>query len=68
MELAEAYRQFAATEMGGLIVADLNARFGGNPFVADNPHSTSYRCGGLAVVEYIIQNMAAQPADRQEKA
>jgi len=67
--LAQAYADFAALPCGAIVLADLDQQFGGNPFAADNPHLTSHRCGHLAVISYILTQIAnATEPQRQETA
>ena len=37
-----------------LVLADLVTHFRGNPFVEGKPDVTAYRCGELAVIDYIL--------------
>jgi hypothetical protein len=53
----EVYREWLRSPQGAAIIADLNARFGGNPFSGENVHATAFRCGQLAVLEYILNHL-----------
>jgi hypothetical protein len=65
-----AYRDAFLTPAGGIVLQDLDAVFGGDPFDAANPHNTSFRCGTLKVMAYILRTLAeAQDMKpRQEQA
>lgn len=64
----DAYWEVSETPAGRRILADLDAQFGGNPFDATNPHATSFRCGQLWVVGYILRQIAeAQRSDPPEE-
>lgn len=56
----QVYREWLKSPQGGAIWADLDKQFGGNPFSGENVHGTSYRCGQLSVLEYIIQHLKEQ--------
>ena len=64
----QTWRDFADSPTGGAVLADLDREFGGNPFSADNPHLTSYRCGSLAVISYILHRVGSARQPRQENA
>jgi hypothetical protein len=69
-ELAQAYREVLTSRAGGLVWADLDTHFGGNPFDPASERITSCRCGHLQVLQYILEQAARaqDQSPRQEQA
>jgi hypothetical protein len=69
-EVRRAYAGLAAPEgIGAVILADLDAVFAGNPFVAGQADQTAFNCGALQVLEYLYEQMARaqEPAEQETK-
>ncbi len=57
LELAQAYEATFASPAGQIVLADLEQRFNRQPFVAGDPHATSFRCGTMEVLYTIAGQM-----------
>lgn len=67
--IALAYAEVAGTRAGKVVIADLETKFGCNPFDADRPHNTSFRCGSLRVLQEFgeqLRRAEQGPKHRQE--
>ncbi len=60
-----AYRSFADSGPGAIVLADLEERFGRNPFSPGQTDVTAFNCGAMAVLQHIGDRLRA--ADERER-
>jgi hypothetical protein len=65
--IAVAYAEVAGTRAGKVMIADLESKFGCNPFDPDRPHNTSFHCGSLRVLQEIGEQLRRAEQGSQQK-
>lgn len=57
LEIARAYRRLFSTPDGGIVLADLEGKFGKNPFAGEHTNQTNYNCGLWRVLQEFGEQM-----------
>lgn len=59
------FHALGLTPDGQAVLDDLQARFGGPPFVSGQPDQTAFNCGARAVLEHVLLQLAqVEPVPR----